>query len=67
MKDVNLFFSHLAAYGRETLLDAGDMGFRGEVDDFMNTKADFEGCTKKSMNGILKAAGVKIKDKDIER
>lgn len=67
MKDVNLFFSHLAAYGRETLLDAGDMGFRGEVDEFMNTKADFEGCTKKSMNGILKAAGVKIKDKDIER
>lgn len=67
MKDVNLFFSHLAAYGRETLLDAGDMGFRGEVDDFMNAKADFEGCTKKSMNGILKAAGVKIKDKDMER
>ena len=66
-KNLKDFFSYIESMGRGYLIDAGTPEFRGNLDSFMNRKADFEGCTKKTMQGLMKAAGIKIHSKDMER
>lgn len=45
----------------------GTPEFRATFDDFKNIKGDFEGAVKKTMHGLMKAAGIKPPSKDIER
>ena len=61
------FFSHIEGMGRGYLIDVGTPEFRGNLESFMNRKADFEGCTKKTMDGLKKAVGILKKHKDMER
>lgn len=61
------FFSYLEGMGRGYLTDAGTPEFRVAFDNFKNSKCDFEGCTKKTMQGLMKAVGIKPKSRDMER
>lgn len=61
------FFSHIEGMGRGYLIDVGTSEFRGNLESFINRKADFEGCTKKTMDGLKKAVGIKPHNKDMER
>ena len=61
------FFDRLAENGRCYLIDAGTPEFRGNLESFINRKADLEGCTKKTMDGLKKAIGIVPKHKDMER
>ena len=61
------FFSHIEMVSKGALYDVGTATFKETAQDFINSKADFEGCTKKTMNGLMKAAGVKVKNKETER
>ena len=65
------FFSHIEGMGRGYLIDVGTPEFRGNLKSFMNRKADFEGCTKKTMDGLKKAVGImptkSRKHSDMER
>lgn len=61
------FFSHIEGMGHGYLIDVGTPEFRGNLKSFMERKEDFEGCTKKTMHGIMKAVGIKPKSKDMER
>lgn len=61
------FFDRLSENGRCYLIDAGAPEFRGNLESFINRKADFEGCTKKTMDGLKKAIGIEPKHKDMER
>jgi hypothetical protein len=53
------------------LIDVGTPEFRGNLESFVKRKADFEGCTKKTMDGLKKAVGImpekSHKNKDMER
>lgn len=61
------FFDRFAEIGRCYLIDAGTPEFRGNLESFIKRRADFEGCTKKTMDGIKKEIGIAPKHKDIER
>lgn len=61
------FFDHIGSVGRQYLIDAGTPEFKAAFDNFKNTKADFEGDTKKTMHSLMKAAGIKPPNKDMER
>lgn len=61
------FFAHIEGAGRGYLIDVGTPEFRATFDDFKNIKGDFEGAVKKTMHGLMKAAGIKPPSKDIER
>lgn len=61
------FFDRLSENGRCYLIDAGTPEFRGNLESFINRKADFEGCTKKTMDSLKKAIGIEPKHKDMER
>lgn len=52
------FFSHLGAISKCYLYDVGDADFRGKAEWFISAKADFEGCSEKTMRDIKKYAGV---------
>ena len=67
IKDKDLFFSHIEAYGKQVLFDAGTPEFRDMLKSFMENKADFEGESKKSMYGLMKAVGIKPPNRDMER
>ena len=57
----------LRGAAEDTLLMWGTPEFRATFDDFKNIKGDFEGAVKKTMHGLMKAAGIKPPSKDIER
>lgn len=61
------FFDRLSSVGRCYLIDAGTPEFRGNLESFIKRRADFEGCTKKTMDGIKKEIGIAPKHKDMER
>ena len=61
------FFDRLAENGRCYLIDAGAPEFRGNLESFINRKADLEGCTKKTMDDLKKVIGITPKHKDMER
>ena len=65
------FFSHIEGMGRGYLIDVGTPEFRGNLESFMNRKADFDGCTKKTMDGLKKSVGImptkSRKHSDMER
>lgn len=57
-KTTEEFFSHLEGIGNGYLVDIDTPEFRMCFEDFMKCKADFEGCNKKTMNGLKKHAGI---------
>ncbi len=63
------FFSHIEGFSKGTLHDIGTASFMETAKNFIKAKADFEGCTPKTMKALKKYAGIeKTKpDKDIER
>lgn len=52
------FFSYLEGVSKGSLYDAGTHTFRETAEGFMESKADFEGGTKKTMEALKKFAGV---------
>ncbi len=52
------FFSNIAEVSKCELCDVGTADFRSYAEWFMGAKADFEGCTDKTMKAIKKYAGV---------
>lgn len=52
------FFSHLESLAKGSLHDVGTETFRGTAEYFMERKADFEGCSQKTMQGLKKYAGI---------
>lgn len=63
------FFSHIGEMSKGVLYDVGTETFMETAKDFIESKADFEGCSLKTMNALKKyAAPEKSKtDKDPER
>jgi len=61
------FFERLSGNGRTELVDAGTDDFRRSISEFMRVSGDFEGCNKRTMNGMMKAVGIKPKSKEEER
>ena len=63
------FFSHIEGMSKGALYDVGTETFMKAAKDFIESKADFEGCTLKTMNALKKyAAPEKAKnDKEPER
>lgn len=61
------FFSYLEGVSKGALYDVGTATFRETAQSFIDSKADFEGINKKSMHGLMKAAGIKPPNKDMER
>lgn len=63
------FFSYLEGISKGALYDVGTETFMETAKDFIESKADFEGCTLKTMNALKKyAAPEKAKtDKEPER
>ena len=63
------FFSHIEGMSKGVLYDVGTETFMEAVKDFIESKADFEGCSLKTMNALKKyAAPEKSKtDKEPER
>lgn len=61
------FFSYIEEVSKCTLCDVGTESFRETAQSLINSKADFEGINKKSMHGLMKAAGIKPLNKDMER
>lgn len=63
------FFSHLEGISKGALYDVGTETFMETAKDFIESKADFEGCSLKTMNALKKyAAPEKAKtDKEPER
>ena len=52
------FFSYLEGVSKGSLYDVGTQTFRETAEGFMESKADFEGGTKKTMEALKKFAGV---------
>lgn len=52
------FFAYIESAARGYLVDVGTPAFMENAKSFMNRKADFEGCTEKTMKGLKKFAGV---------
>lgn len=63
------FFSHIEGMSKGALYDVGTETFMEAAKDFIESKADFEGCSLKTMNALKKyAAPEKAKtDKEPER
>ena len=63
------FFSHIEGMSKGALYDVGTETFMEAAKDFIESKADFEGCSLKTMNALKKyAAPEKSKtDKEPER
>ena len=63
------FFSHIEEMSKGVLYDVGTETFMEAAKDFIESKADFEGCSLKTMNALKKyAAPEKSKtDKEPER
>ena len=63
------FFSHIGELSKGALYDVGTETFMEAAKDFIESKADFEGCSLKTMNALKKyAAPEKSKtDKEPER
>lgn len=63
------FFSHIEGMSKGALYDVGTETFMETAKDFIESKADFEGCSLKTMNALKKyAAPEKSKtDKEPER
>ena len=59
------FFSDIECMGYEYFIDAGTPEFRDSVKSLVDSKADFEGLTKHTMDGLKKEAG--IKPREVER
>lgn len=57
-KNPSDFFSYLEGITKGTLCDVGTDGFMNTAKNFMISKADFEGCTAKTMKELKKYAGV---------
>ena len=53
------FFGDIESMGYEYFIDAGTPGFRDSVKSLVEREADFEGLTKKTMDGLKKEAGIK--------
>ncbi len=66
-KTTEEFFSYLEGIGNGYLVDIDTPDFRDSFENFINCKADFEGCNKKTMNGLKKHAGVEHKKSEPER
>lgn len=66
-KRVQDFFSHLDGGCTQYLIDIDTPEFKSNLDSFINCKADFEGCNKKTMNGLKKHAGIEHKKSEPER
>ena len=69
MQNPQDFFSYLEGISKGALYDVGTETFMETAKDFIESKADFEGCTLKTMNALKKyAAPEKAKtDKEPER
>lgn len=61
------FFGYIESAGKGYLTDVGTAGFRAAFDDFKNIKSDYEGTDKKTMHELMKDAGIKIPNKNVER
>ena len=63
------FYSDLESGCNQYLIDVGTGEFMEQAKHFIESKADFEGCTKKTMTAIKKHAGIETPkhEKDIER
>ncbi len=61
------FFDHLSSIGKCCLIDIGTPEFQVNFESFVNRSADFEGCTKKTMDELKKSVGIMPKHKDMER
>lgn len=57
-KNKDDFFSHLEMVSKGVLYDVGTTDFRDKAKWFMKSKADFEGCTDKTMKALKKYAGI---------
>lgn len=66
-KTADAFFEHINEGCRQSLIDAGTPAFRRTVKELVKSKADLEGINKDTMKGLLKAAGIKPKNKENER
>lgn len=55
-KTTQEFFSNLEGISKGTLCDVGTDNFKETAEYLMNSKADFEGCTLKTMNALKKYA-----------
>lgn len=66
-KNPKEFFSYLEAVSKGVLYDVGTATFKETAQDFISGKADFEGESKKSMYGLMKAVGIKPPNRDMER
>lgn len=54
----NEFFNIINSECTQYLIDVDAAEFKGNFESFINRKADFEGCTDKTMKGLKKFAGV---------
>ena len=68
-KKPQYFFSHIEGMSKGALYDVGTETFMEAAKDFIESKADFEGCSLKTMNALKKyATPEKAKtDKEPER
>lgn len=57
-KNPDDFFSHLEMVSKGVLYDVGTADFRDKAEWFVKSKADFEGCTEKTMKSLKKYAGI---------
>lgn len=57
-KTKNDFFAYIESAARGYLVDVGTPAFMENAKSFINRKADFEGCTDKTMKSLKKFAGV---------
>ncbi len=57
-KDRDGFFDYLGGMCTQYLIDIDTPEFKGNYESFINRKADFEGCTDKTMKALKKIAGV---------
>lgn len=57
-KNPKEFFAYLEGVSKGALYDVGTATFRETAQSFIDSKADFEGINKKSMHGLMKAAGI---------
>ena len=57
------FFSYLEGMAKGSLYDVGTGTFRDTAEHFMESKADFEGCTKETMEALKKFAGIEPEKK----
>lgn len=57
-KNPKEFFAYLESVSKGALYDVGTATFRETAQSFIDSKADFEGINRKSMHGLMKAAGI---------